>query len=511
MTAARKNDLLSMIRAFSVAELMDRIKGGEIRVPDFQRRLRWRKRQRLELFDSIYRGFPIGSFLFWQHPAEAGRVEIGRFSTDVDASWNVLWVVDGQQRLSTLAEALLAGPPNAGEPVICFDTIEKRFDDRVPGEVGPRWIPLYETARLSSIASPEISELRRRLWEYQVAGYVVEASDTDVPLQIFNRLNSAGMALTSAEVFDALHRSLSSGGSSTLREMATELEALRFGRIEEDLLLQALLAVHRKDPGKSFQEQVTPEDVPSALADTVAAVRQTIVFLRKNAQIPHLRLLPDERALVPLSLFFHEHREPRSRTRQLLARWLWREAASEAPHPRVFLRQAIAAIRPGDEEASVQNLLARTGERPSLWKIPTTLNLSARRVRVVLNAFAALRPLHLEARETIDVAALFEQEDQPGVRILGGGGKRLANYLLHPVVQDLLRQLESCEDERVLRSHLVSREAQRALRQGDPAGFLRMRERDLRAYAERFLDSRAEWEAIDRDRPSLASLVVDDE
>jgi len=40
---------------------------------------------------------------------------------------------------------------------------------------------------------------------------------------------------------------------------------------------------------------------------------------------------------------------------------------------------------------------------------------------------------------------------------------------------------------------------------------LRQREEELRLYIEKFLDSKAEWEASDRDRPSLTSLVVADD
>ena len=39
------------------------IQKGEWKIPRFQREFVWEKRKVIELLDSMYRGFPIGSFL----------------------------------------------------------------------------------------------------------------------------------------------------------------------------------------------------------------------------------------------------------------------------------------------------------------------------------------------------------------------------------------------------------------------------------------------------------------
>lgn len=50
-------------RTESVEDLVSRFARGLIRVPSFQRALKWESREVLDLFDSIYRGYPIGSLL----------------------------------------------------------------------------------------------------------------------------------------------------------------------------------------------------------------------------------------------------------------------------------------------------------------------------------------------------------------------------------------------------------------------------------------------------------------
>lgn len=84
-------------------------------LPAIQREFVWRPDQIVELFDSILRGYPIGSFLFWQLAAEnRDRWEVYNFITDArhGGTRNTLantagvtdltMILDGQQRLTSL-------------------------------------------------------------------------------------------------------------------------------------------------------------------------------------------------------------------------------------------------------------------------------------------------------------------------------------------------------------------------------------------------------------------------
>lgn len=519
-------------RSFSIEDLLEEIKSGRLRLPRFQRGLKWEDEDRRKLFDSIYRGFPIGTLLFWKRPAEAGKIEIGRFTSDAEARSDALWVVDGQQRITTLADVLLIGAgsdPNGR--TVRFDLEEHAFAYGVATQKpAPRWIPIsevHDSARLlawafeNRLKDPELSAaliLGKRLREYQVPTYIVEAAEEEVLRQIFDRSNSSGKPLSAADVFDALHGAQAIGEPASLREVAADLEELGFGQIEEDLVLRALLAVRRKDPGRGFR-QISRDDAPAALAETASALRQAITFVKNAAQFPHIELLPYKLPLATLALFFHEHRDPRPRTRLLLTRWLWRGAISGNHRgDTVSLRRTLNAIRQGNEEGSVQNLLAEAGGPPAEPLALRPLNFRHARTKLQLVALAALGPRHLATGEVLDVAALCEQPNGPTVRLssrkrVGEEEEGLANRLLHPPVDrlPLRRQLAACQDENLLHSHLVSEKAWKALRDEDFTSFLRFREADLQRYIEGFLESKAEWDAGDRDRPSLASLVVTDE
>lgn len=47
-------------------EIVTKIESGEYAIPAFQRDFVWKKTQILELFDSISKGYPIGSIILWK-------------------------------------------------------------------------------------------------------------------------------------------------------------------------------------------------------------------------------------------------------------------------------------------------------------------------------------------------------------------------------------------------------------------------------------------------------------
>jgi uncharacterized protein with ParB-like and HNH nuclease domain len=52
---------------YSMSKLMDDIEMGTTGLPDIQRPFVWKNSKIRDLFDSIFRGYLIGYFLFWQN------------------------------------------------------------------------------------------------------------------------------------------------------------------------------------------------------------------------------------------------------------------------------------------------------------------------------------------------------------------------------------------------------------------------------------------------------------
>jgi uncharacterized protein with ParB-like and HNH nuclease domain len=84
---------------YSLTHLIEDIRHGNIALPDIQRPFVWSSAKIRDLLDSMYRGYPVGTLMFWETGAESGTGQIGGGSSDRVAK---LLVVDGQQRLTAL-------------------------------------------------------------------------------------------------------------------------------------------------------------------------------------------------------------------------------------------------------------------------------------------------------------------------------------------------------------------------------------------------------------------------
>ncbi len=88
---------------YSLSKLIHDIEMGEIGLPDIQRPFVWTPAKVRDLFDSMYKGFPVGYLLFWANGTGNGTRQIG---TETKQKVSRLLIVDGQQRLTSLYAVL---------------------------------------------------------------------------------------------------------------------------------------------------------------------------------------------------------------------------------------------------------------------------------------------------------------------------------------------------------------------------------------------------------------------
>ncbi len=114
---------------YDVGSLVKNIEMGEIGLPDIQRPFVWKNAKVRDLFDSMYRGYPVGYLLFWQN----GLAENRAIGTDTKQKPPRLVIVDGQQRLTSLY-AVIKGVPvvrdnyESEQIRIAFNPLEERFE-----------------------------------------------------------------------------------------------------------------------------------------------------------------------------------------------------------------------------------------------------------------------------------------------------------------------------------------------------------------------------------------------
>jgi hypothetical protein len=533
-------------RAETVEDLVLLARRGVIRVPSFQRGLRWEKEDVLDLLDSIHRGLPIGTLLFHKRDAETARLSLGPLVVDAERTPSAWWVVDGQQRIISLAASLLRPLPfpQEADPFVTYfdpDAEKSRFQSppRV-GEVPPTWIPLpllFDATDLgewlatwpakTSARSRSAYEASKRLREYRVPFYVIDTDDLGVLREIFFRVNKAGKPLTWSEIHDALYGQDGSHPSST-PELADELARLGMGRMDESDITSCLIALRGLDVTRTLAEhhRRDPEALRGAVAEGLPVLRQVLGFLRAHAGFVHLRLLPKNLVLPVLTRFFVQHAAPNARSQELLARWVWRALLHNEIDHRTLQRRGIAAVTK-DEEGSVQTLLTLLPRERLSVMIPDDFDPRAAASRFSMLALTSLGPRDLDSGEPLDIAALIEEGDADAFRLIlpadtGSPALRTAaNRILLPGTgskrRALLRRIQGPLTlfgprtlggaDPVLASHAISAEAVAALEGDRIDKFLEARQARMTEALQALADKLAGWSRSDRDRPSIDYLL----
>lgn len=92
-----------------VESLVEKIEGGELRLPEMQRRYVWRSTRVRDLLDSLYRGYPSGAILVWETDE---AVPLQEFAIEQQANpyQTKQLLLDGQQRLTSLASVIRGKP-----------------------------------------------------------------------------------------------------------------------------------------------------------------------------------------------------------------------------------------------------------------------------------------------------------------------------------------------------------------------------------------------------------------
>jgi hypothetical protein len=509
---------------WKVSEIVRAAVRGELRVPPFQRGLKWDADDVSMLLDSIYRGYPIGSLLLWRGAAVPdGPVTLGPAVIEAPSRQDVRWIVDGQQRVTALALSLTDRGGDDPRFRIYFDPDNRKFRKETRGGPEPEWLPVCQLLDATALGELLFSwvagtaERRRavleagaRLRDFEVPTYVI-SSETEEPLrEVFRRLNRQGKQLTEPEVFDAL-----AGKGARIADLAPQVAELGWGVVEARVLLTATLVHAGLDPTRKLDEHAEFNASKLSTASLGQAVGAAIRFLRDEADIPHVLTLPYQTPLVVLPAFFHRHPKPSPRTRRLLRRWTWRSFFVDRPSNPRHLREAARAVvdNAESEEQTVERLLQLVPvHRPAPWALTPRVHgrADAAAYRVGLLGLASLGPRVAATGRLVDIGAalttghslphLVANDPEPW-------GQTLANRLLHEVLTpEVSGWAEAMLDTDFAASHAVDAVAALAWQNDDKDGFLAARAAAIERVTRALVDGHAEWGADDR--PSLRALFA---
>ena len=507
-----------------ISDLLDRAAAGRVRVPAFHRPLRWRAAHVRALFDSVYRGYPIGVLLFSRRRAEAEHVSFGPWSTPALETNDAWYVVDGQQRVAALVGTLLhpRRSPRQGAFAVWFD-LEMETFERVTGrDAPPHWIPLNVVSDLSALGEwldgwslrrerPDLAKRARSL-QKAILDYVVPTcllgDDDEVARTIFLRINTNGVRTSAGDIFNARY---GRGGNSPLDCARWRVqETTRFGLLSSRLYLRVVKAVHGVDAKDAASDLDWEESLerPEVIESAGRALLNAIDCLREDACISDALAMPYRSPpLILLARFFALHPNPSPRTRALLARWVWRAALS-GDHATASQGMINAGQRliTDDEHASVEALLHACSIPSSYPDASLPWNTGSAGVR----ACAAAMLDACSPEDADDTDAEVDDDDRAstaapdGARFVSLDGQqpgRVAEAFVAD--QGLAPDLERL-DAKMLHAHFVTADALAAWSAGRRDIFYTLREREMTARMARFF--RLRCGVGDSDRIAISAI-----
>lgn len=115
---------------YSLQSLINDIDMGVIGLPDIQRPFVWKDTKVRDLFDSMYKGYPVGYLLLWANANVDASRQIGAHTKQKTPS---LLIVDGQQRLTSIyavvkGKEIIREHFNKEQIVISFKPLEEKFE-----------------------------------------------------------------------------------------------------------------------------------------------------------------------------------------------------------------------------------------------------------------------------------------------------------------------------------------------------------------------------------------------
>lgn len=345
-----------MVDGLTIRQIIEAIQRGQVRIPAFQRGFVWDANRVAYLMDSIFKGYPFGSLLFWRtkEPLKTER-ELGPFRLpESDPDFPIDYVLDGQQRITSIFGVFqtdLVEETSSSWTKVYFDyqvdpnIKEPQFVALTDEEVDSnRHFPLkalFDTTayrRATSNFDEELAEKIDRMQsvfkEVRIPIQTITTEDRATVAIIFERVNRLGVELDTMQLLSAWTWSEEFTLQDRFSDLGEELTPFGFKDVGEDmtLLLRCCAAITVGDARPESLIGLDGAVVRDRFKEIENGVKGAIDFLKDNLNVQSLENLPFTTLLVPLSVFFAVPGNTQVRytdeQRRVLLKWFWRSCFS---------------------------------------------------------------------------------------------------------------------------------------------------------------------------------------
>lgn len=340
-------------------DLISDVKKGIIKVPKFQRDFVWDLKATAKLLDSILKGYPIGTFILWETDQRINDIKnIGGFDLpETPIGRNVQYVLDGQQRITSLFAAYLGAQirkptekkvTNYKDIVVNLEeNLEENEKDIVTVKDEAKvFLPLHDVLnfnhkmgkKLESDGFEEwqidkIDEYSNAFSTYAFSTVTLRQNDIESAIEVFTRINTGGKVLTLFEIMSAKTYDEAADFDMQARweKFQKKLNDSKYENISPSVLLQILSLVisESKECKRKTILGLDKADIIARWDDVISAIEKTIDHFRTVLRIPVSQILPYDTLIVPFAYFFLKTgKSPSGQQRKYLEELFWRSSLS---------------------------------------------------------------------------------------------------------------------------------------------------------------------------------------
>jgi hypothetical protein len=330
---------------YDLEDLVRFIESKHVATPEFQRGFVWKTKQVKNLFDSLVKQYPVGSFILW----ETTKTIDARTLDGERLPKKKFLILDGQQRLASIfylcRQKKFAEPYVKGKFQEACDSRARDVIDFEKFYVGrdKNGDPELKNDDRDSYCKLDFQRFQRLVKRsYRFPVVVISLNDYRQAIQVFERINQAGTRISTESIFLSETWNHHSHISGILRSWKRHKKDALTSAIDTVIFIHAfaiMLQLEKKNNGtieigvktlKKIADEVREGHRNThnrVFKDVVSSIARAVRHLKEYYDITNLGALPSQTMITVLSVFFYyQQRPPTAIQLKELHKWFWRSS-----------------------------------------------------------------------------------------------------------------------------------------------------------------------------------------
>ena len=359
-----------IVQELKINRLQKQLEKYIFAIPKFQRDFVWNIKKAVQLVDSIYNNYPIGTIMIWDSPKKNSfslNHELTALPSYNPKNQRIYFIIDGQQRLSVIyriskgesiknslgkmvdfGNIYFSLEKNSGNRFFHYKSPDLDYYVNLYDVLSPHWRSKFSNYPLYKIK--EIKNCRDRILNYKVFFEKFYTNQVDEVRDTFIRINSLGTKVSSADkaFARATEFNLKNRIFSVINGFPESFRLIR----KEALLNVIPLIKGMNQIGERALNQVINKIEKSKKELKEFENEWKILHLSYGTALDYLiqlgvinnEFLPSDNMLLTLSGFFYynHNSQPTSRQRNQIKKWFWYTGIASRYSGRGYLSNILA-------------------------------------------------------------------------------------------------------------------------------------------------------------------------